>query len=114
MIRNPGSQDANELERAANTPENQSQLRSFVNLAHNLEWDSALYFVGRLRDGGNGPVPAYTRIDTRLGWQIRKSIDLSLVGQNLLTPRHVEFHDAYEVNHTLMERSVFGKVTWHF
>jgi iron complex outermembrane receptor protein len=114
VIRNPGSQDANELERAANTPENQSQLRSFVNLAHNLEWDSALYFVGRLRDGGNGPVPAYTRIDTRLGWQIRKSIDLSLVGQNLLTPRHVEFHDAYEVNHTLMERSVFGKVTWHF
>jgi iron complex outermembrane receptor protein len=114
LIPDPGSQDTHETELADNTPENQVQVRSQVNLTRNLEWDSAAYYVSRLRDGGNGPVPAYTRVDTRLGWRIGKSIDLSLAGQNLLAPRHAEFHDAYEVNHTLVERSVLGKITLRF
>jgi iron complex outermembrane receptor protein len=114
LILDPGSQDAHQTELADNTPENQVQVRSQVNLTRNLEWDSAAYYVGHLRDGGNGPVPAYTRVDTRLGWRIGRSIELSLAGQNLLAPRHAEFHDAYEVNHTLVERSVLGKITLRF
>jgi iron complex outermembrane receptor protein len=114
VILDPGSQDTNEYERADNTPENQVQVRSQLNLARNLEWDSAVYYVGHLRDGGNRPVAAYTRVDTRLGWRIGRHIELSLAGQNLLTPRHAEFHDAYEVNHTLVERSVLGKITLRF
>jgi len=114
LILDPGSQDTHQTELADNTPENQVQVRSQVNLTRNLEWDSAAYYVGHLRDGGNGPVPAYTRVDTRLGWRIGRSIELSLAGQNLLAPRHAEFHDAYEVNHTLVERSVLGKITLRF
>ena len=114
LILDPGSQDAHQTELADNTPENQVQVRSQVNLTRNLEWDSAAYYVGHLRDGGNGPVPAYTRVDTRLGWRIGRSIELSLAGQNLLAPRHAEFHDAYEVNRTLVERSVLGKITLRF
>ncbi len=38
----------------------------------------------------------------------------SIVGQNLLRPRHAEFHNAYEVRRTLVERSVFARITWHF
>jgi iron complex outermembrane recepter protein len=114
LILDPGSQDIDERERADNTPENQVQVRSQVNLTRNLEWDSAAYYVGHLRDGGNGPVPAYTRVDTRLGWRFGTHIELSLAGQNLLAPRHAEFHDAYEVNHTLVERSVLGKITLRF
>jgi len=53
-------------------------------------------------------------VDTRFVWRIGRSVDFSLAGQNLLTPRHAEFHDAYEVNHTLVERSVSAKVTWRF
>jgi hypothetical protein len=38
-----------------------------------------------------------------------------VVGQNLLTPRHVEFsNEIYPTLHTLVERSVFAKVTWRF
>jgi iron complex outermembrane receptor protein len=114
VILDPGSQDANQTERADNTPENQIQVRSQLNLTRNLEWDSAVYYVGHLRDGGNGPVPAYTRVDTRLGWRMGSHIELSLVGQNLLTPRHAEFHDAYEVNNTLVARSVLAKITLRF
>jgi iron complex outermembrane recepter protein len=114
LLPHPGSQDPDEPERIDNTPENQFQARSFLDLPHNLEWDSTLYYVGHLRDGGNGPVAAYTRLDTRLGWRASKSVEFSLVGQNLLTPLHAEFHDAYELSNTLVQRSVFGKITWRF
>lgn len=110
----PGNHNNDLYEHVASTPENQFQIRSLLNLSHHVEWDSTLYYVGRLRDGGDGPVPAYTRVDTRLGWRFGTSLELSLVGQNLLSPRHPEFHDAYEIRRTLMERSVFGRVTWRF
>jgi iron complex outermembrane recepter protein len=114
VILDPGSQDVNQTERADNTPENQAQVRSQVKLARNLEWDSAAYYVGHLRDGGNGPVTAYTRVDTRIGWRMGSHIDFSLAGQNLLAPHHAEFHNAYEVNNTLVERSVLAKITLRF
>ncbi len=97
------------------TPDDSSKhhagLRSTVNLPHNLEWDASAYYVGSLE---GGLVPAYTRVDTRFGWRIRESVDLSITGQNLLTPRHVEFLDALQVNPTRVERSVSAKVTWRF
>jgi iron complex outermembrane receptor protein len=114
VILDAGSQDVNQIERADNTPENQFQVHSFVNVTHNLEWDSAMYYVGRLRDGGDGPVPAYTRVDSRFGWKMAKAVELSVTGQNLLAPRHAEFHDAYEVRNTLVGRSVFAKLTLRF
>ena len=111
---NPGSQDTYQFEQVASSPENQFQVRSFLDLSRHLEWDSALYYVGHLRAGGDGPVPAYTRVDTRLGWRLGKSFEASLVGQNLLTPRHAEFHTSYEIQRTLVERSVFGRIIWRF
>jgi iron complex outermembrane recepter protein len=97
-----------------NTPKNQFQVRSFLNLTRRLEWDSSVSYVGRLTDVGSGPTPGYTRIDTRLGWRAGESLELSITGQNLATPRHAESPDFYPVHHTLVERSVFGKVTWRF
>jgi iron complex outermembrane receptor protein len=97
-----------------NTPKNQFQVRSFLNLTRRLEWDSSVSYVGRLTDLGSGPTPGYTRVDTRLGWRAGDSVELSITGQNLLTPRHAESPDFYPVHHTLVERSVFGKVTWRF
>jgi iron complex outermembrane recepter protein len=67
--------------------------------------------VGALR---YGPVPGYTRLDTRLGWRAGESIEFSVAGQNLLTPRHIEFRDGMSTNVTQVERSIVGKVTWRF
>jgi iron complex outermembrane receptor protein len=97
-----------------NTPEFQAQMRSTLDLSKNVDWDVAIYHVGRLRDGGDGAVPAFNRLDSRLAWRPRESVELSIVGQNLLTPLHAEFHNAFEVQRTLVERSVFGKITWRF
>jgi iron complex outermembrane receptor protein len=110
----PASNDTNETEQAANTPQQQVQVRSFLNLTRSLDWDCALSRVGRLREGGDGAVPGYSRVDSRLGWRVGEYVELSLNGQNLLTPRRAEFHNAYEVRRTLIERSVFGKITWRF
>ena len=93
------------------SPNHQFQVRSLLDLPHHLEWDNTLGFVSKL---ALGEVPAYARLDSRLGWRVGEFIELSVVGQNLLTPRHAEFFDYYGVNHTLVDRSVFAKVTWRF
>jgi iron complex outermembrane recepter protein len=95
---------------AGGTPQQQVQARSELNLPRHFEWDSSLAYVGRLTLG----VPAYTRVDTRLGWRMSEHFDFSITGQNLLSPRHAEFPSELGVNYTLVSRSVFAKVTWKF
>jgi iron complex outermembrane receptor protein len=93
------------------SPKHQAQLRSSVKLSRRLEWDSSAYFVGVLT---NGPVPAYTRVDTRLGWTMGEYMYVSVSGQNLLTSRHFEFVNGYQVHPTEVERSIVAKITWRF
>jgi iron complex outermembrane receptor protein len=83
------------------TPTHTIQLRSSVNLTRQLEWDSSLSNMSKI----NG-IPGYTRVDTRLGWHIGESVDVSLVGQNLLTSRHLEFPSQYFITSTPVHRSV--------
>jgi hypothetical protein len=67
-----------------------------------------------LVDGGSGATPSYLRLDTRLGWRIGEGLELSIVGQNLQSPAHAEYHDAFAVLHSLAQRSITGKVTFRF
>jgi len=92
------------------TPQQQFQVRSALNLPRHFEWDSSLEYVGRLTAG----IPAYTRVDTRLGWRTSEHLDFSVVGQNLLSARHAEFPNDVGLNYTLVARSVFAKITWKF
>jgi len=108
------SQDTNAIELGYNTPKYQFQTRSFLNLPHNFEWDSSISAIARLRDGRDGPTPGYARLDTRLGWRWGESLEFSVVGQNLLQSKHPEFHNVIPLIHTLVERGVYGKVTWRF
>jgi iron complex outermembrane receptor protein len=94
------------------SPNHQFQVRSLLDLPHHLEWDNTLGYVSKLAVGN---IPAYARLDSRLGWRVGEFFELSVVGQNLFTPTHVEFSDTvYPTRYTLVERSVFGKVTWRF
>ncbi len=93
------------------SPDHQFQVRSLLDLPHRLEWDNTLGYVSKLAVGS---VPAYTRLDSRIGWRLGEFVELSVVGQNLLTPRYAEFFDTDSLNHTLVQRSVFAKVTWRF
>jgi iron complex outermembrane receptor protein len=93
------------------SPRNQFSVRSFVDLPHHLEWDQTIGYVGALTTAA---VPAYARIDTRFGWRMGESAEFSVVGQNLLRPRHPEFFDSFGLSHTEVERSVSIKFTWRF
>jgi outer membrane receptor protein involved in Fe transport len=58
-------------------------------------------------------IPAYTRVDTGLTWQWNKNVVFSLVGQNLLKDRHLEYEDIDITTATsLVKRSVYAKLTW--
>ncbi|HTR35709.1 MAG TPA: TonB-dependent receptor [Bryobacteraceae bacterium] len=93
-------------------PAHQFQVRSLLDLAHNVEWDTSVGYVSNL-PGPN--VPAYARVDSRVSWRAGERMELSIVGQNLLSPRHQEFSaGVYPASFTLVERSVFAKVTWRF
>ena len=108
----PASQDVANRGFGGLSPKHQFQVRSSVNLPHHLEWDASIYYVSEL---WSAPVPAYARVDTRVGWRTGESLEFSVTGQNLLSPRHLEFHSPYDVvMPAYAERSVFGNVTWRF
>jgi len=104
------SQDTGVAGDAGDTPRHKFEIRSRLRLPWNLEWDGTLYYVSALPDQG---VVAYERLDTRLGWKVGESGEISLVGQNLLTPRHSEFGDDTPL-HTQPQRSIYGKAVWRF
>ena len=110
----PTTQDSSAGAIAYESPKHQFQFHSLLDLTQRLEWDTALYHVGQLVDTGNGPTPSYLRLDTRLAWRIGESLELSIAGQNLQSPAHAEYHDAFAVLHSLAQRSVIGKVTFRF
>jgi iron complex outermembrane receptor protein len=93
-------------------PVHQAQLRSHFELLRGLSWDAAVYFVDRL------PAPliaSHSRADTQLTCRLSESVELSLVGQNLLRDHHVEFNDLLQsVNSSQIKRSAYAKFTWQF
>jgi len=106
---NPGSQNPAALLTAGDSPRHQFQLRSQFNLPHRTEFDASVYNVGQLLDQS---VPAYTRLDLRLGWHPGQSVDFDLIGQNLLAPRNLEFLNNTGIVASYATRSVFARVTW--
>jgi iron complex outermembrane recepter protein len=93
-------------------PHHEFSIRSYVDLPHKLQLDTAFYYVGLI---DQGPIQAYPRLDVRLGWKFNERQELSVVGQNLLSPRHMEFPaQPGPFNNSLMKRSVYGKWTFKF
>lgn len=108
---NPSSQDPASLLTAGDSPRHQFQLRSQFNLPHRTEFDISVFYIGRLLDQS---VPAYTRLDLRIGWHASESLNFDLIGQNLLAPRQLEFLNNTGVVPTYDTRRVFARLTWRF
>ncbi|MBF0165108.1 MAG: TonB-dependent receptor, partial [Magnetococcales bacterium] len=83
-----GSTDTTTPASANDIPRHQWQLRSRLDLPHDLELDAAFFYTARIR---NLAIPAVTRLDLRLGWRPTSNLTLSLAGQNLLDDHHPEF-----------------------
>jgi len=92
------------------TPHTQAQIRSYLNLPWDLQFDTFFYYVD---SKSTTDIPSYVRMDLRLGWQAFKNFDISLIGQNLLDDHHPEGKGIW-ANNTEVERSVYLSVTGRF
>ncbi len=98
-------------------PENQFQLRSYLDLPWNLEFNAAGYYVDQQVAAaglGTTTIPAYFRLDLGLVWHPTKSLEIGVWGQNLTEDRHAEFPNLNSSVQTEIPRSVNGRIIWTF
>jgi len=107
----PGSQAATAEHAEGQSPAHQWQARSEWDLSRHFQWDAMVYFVGALPAQA---VPAYTRLDTRLGWQATPTFEISVGGQNLQGGRHVEFVSEGPFGVSTISRTFYVRAAWSF
>lgn len=94
------------------TPQQQFNVRSALDLTDDLELNSALYYVDNIPDEG---VDSYLRLDVGLTWRPLPNVELTVWGQNLLDNKHVEFgDDLFQAAQLEVERSIYGQVSIRF
>jgi iron complex outermembrane receptor protein len=96
-------------------PAHQASLRSQLELTKSIELDLWGRYVGASQDYLKNSLAAYLNLDVRLGWRPLKTLELSLVGRNLLHYNQQEFRPEYlQTQPSGTGREVYGKVTWNF
>jgi iron complex outermembrane receptor protein len=110
-----GGRDVNLDDEEDTSPRHQVSLRSSTSLTHTLDLDLWLrYTDGFDGFGVSSPIGSHTALDLRLAWRPHKDLELSIVGQNLLDDRHLEFTSEFLTSGIEVERGVYGKVSWRF
>jgi iron complex outermembrane receptor protein len=105
----PGVRDFFGVSFAGNDPDVQFSVRSLFNISDNIEFDTGLRYVDSLP---NPAVPHYVEADARLAWRPTPTLEVSLVGKNLLHKRHAEFGAL--PGRREVPRSVYGSARWDF
>ena len=89
---------------AGASPQHQVSVQSALDLSKKLQLDLTYRYVSALPALG---APAYSTGDGRVGWRFNRQVELSLVGQNLFQPWHVEYSPSVAI-----VRSVYARLTW--
>jgi iron complex outermembrane receptor protein len=105
----PGSTDTTGAGAEAADPERWLTLRSSLDLPAHVTFDADGRYLGAI---ASQQVPAYAELDLRVAWQLAPTLELSVVGQDLLHSQHAEF--GASTTRQEIPRSVYGLVTWHF
>jgi len=94
------------------SPTHQFQIRSTLNLLRSVRMDTSFFYAG---EWANATVPSYPRLDNTIEWDATRKVSFQFVVQNALQPRHVEFYSSNIMQPgEYVERSIYGKTTWHF
>jgi len=96
---------------AGDSPQNQFQIHSYLDLPHNIDFSSAIYYVDSLPDQN---VASYVRLDLGLSWRMNKTWEFGVFAQNLLDSGHVEFGSFRTSQVTEIPRSIYAKITCQF
>jgi iron complex outermembrane recepter protein len=87
------------------SPRTMAQLRSYLDLGEDWEFNAALYHVDAIE---RTAIDAYRRLDLGLTWRASERLELALWGQNLSEEEHAEASGA------LVPRSVYLQATVRF
>lgn len=94
------------------SPRHQFFVQSSIDLPKHFEQDLSLRYVDRLPSLN---IPSYYSLDFHLGWRPGTHWELSLVGQDLLNSRHLEFVPEFiNTTPTEVRRTISGHIVWHF
>jgi iron complex outermembrane receptor protein len=105
----PGFSDpANVAAYEGSVPRHQASVQGSLTLPHRVEVDYVQRAVGRLVSHS---VPRYVTGDARLAWDATTDLTLAVAGQNLFSPRHLEFFRD-DFSQPGVRRSVFVSATW--
>ena len=96
---------------------NQFFLQHFFDVTKSVTFDTNVHFTGASTLASaaepNYLIPQYFNLDARLGWKLKKHVEISLVGQNLLGP-HREFLAEAFLPGMLVPRSAHAQIAWSF
>jgi iron complex outermembrane receptor protein len=109
MVDGPGSNDPSTAHNyVGSSPRHQVVVQSFVKLPRKLEFGQTYRYVSALSAQA---VKSYSTADAHFSWQTTPELEFSVVGENLLQPRHNEFGgDPGPL--VGIKRSVYAKITW--
>ncbi|TLY86040.1 MAG: TonB-dependent receptor [Gammaproteobacteria bacterium] len=116
----PGEVDATGATNESADPQQQVALRTSLDLPRGMTLDAALRWVDSLHIN-NGPaggavvgiVPSYFELDAGIAWHASGSLELSLMGRNLLHAYHTEYGFPSPTREQI-GRSLFGRITWGY
>jgi iron complex outermembrane recepter protein len=93
------------------SPRHQILLRSLASFGSRWEADATIHASG---SSDEHRVPAYARLDMRVGCAVSDQLKISVAGLNLLEARHAEFLSVSNEEITQPRRSVVLQTVWTF
>jgi iron complex outermembrane receptor protein len=108
---NPSSGDTTHEAQEGQSPRHQLQIRSELDVAKQIQFDAAMYSVSALPALN---VPAYTRVDARMGWRPSPRFELSTGGRNLQEGKHLEYVSEGPFAPSRIGRGFYARGMWSF
>jgi hypothetical protein len=95
------------------TPAHTAGARAQLDLPGRVDLDLLFRILSPLTGVG---VDGYAELDARVAWRATHTLELSVVGQNLLHSGHVEVPELTLLSEGALRvpRSVYGRVDWHW
>ena len=99
------------------SPEQRFSIRGSITPIDSLDLDFWFRYVDTnfaFHDLQIESIKNYVTLDLRVAWRPVDGIELSLVGQNLLAEKHIEYQQETLTQPTAIDRGMYGKLVWEF
>lgn len=93
-------------------PRHQFSIRSDLKLPYHFGFNSMFYYTDQVQ-ARNMNISDQGRMDLRLAWMPSQTLELSVVGQNILNKQHQEYF-SLDIFNTQIPRRVYGRIILRF